>query len=303
VIDGTKWSGIIIYGHGEMGIGLGQDDIDLLRNILIKNVEIFDNGWRNSGGDWGPESDGSGVDLSGTRITFQRAIIHDNGQDAFQSGGGIADFTIRESWLFNQRAHPDQEAHPGEPFNGGTHSDGIQVYDGGTQSGFVIEDSIIGPGFMQGIIFSDNAIIKDVIIRNSLFVGYHGDNSNAGILSLSSNSSPTDYYLDNVTIFQDPGRLYWNILIQGSDHVVTNSIFFGGESLSVQGNPDVGNNIYWQINKPQPDIGEESDPEFVDMDFSGVGVEFADFDFASQTHPNKGSRITSADDLLNGEYQ
>src|SRR5262249_25485105 len=103
IIDGSKWRGITIYGYNETGIAMGSGS----SNNLIRNVEIYDNGlaYQNDGL-WYP--DNPGVKFSGTNNTFERAIIHDNGQDAFQSGGGVANFTVRESWLFNGRQHPNR---------------------------------------------------------------------------------------------------------------------------------------------------------------------------------------------------
>jgi hypothetical protein len=65
--------------------------------------------------------------------------VHDNGQDAFQSGGPLNDITIHHSWLHFDRENPLQPA--GSAFNAPcTHQDGLQIYGGGDQSGVTIRD-------------------------------------------------------------------------------------------------------------------------------------------------------------------
>lgn len=295
VIDGTKWSGIIIYGTKNTGINLSNSSSD----ITIRNVEIYDNGSVRSDGN----PDQQGVEPQGTRITFERAIVHDNGQDAFQSGGTIQDFTIRQSWLYNQRPHPTQS---NEPFNYCRHSDGIQIYAGGEQYGLTIENSIFGPGFMQSLLLGGysysggSGAIHNVSLRNTLIVHHHGSSANAGLYTHEGASSPaTNYMLDRVTIVRDPGDQWWNTKIDGSGHKITNSIFYGGYYLKVQGNPTVSNNCYWQL-QDQTGIGVNADPMFFDNNFSGVGAGFADFDFTprSSTCSNKGSSIRTVAQLL-----
>ncbi len=98
VIDGSKWRGIVIYGHYSGGITLHKeecvDDAPVPSDITTRNVEIFDNGSASeSNGLWYP--DGVGVDLAGGNVVFERVIIHDNGQDEFQSAGGIRGVTLK----------------------------------------------------------------------------------------------------------------------------------------------------------------------------------------------------------------
>jgi len=294
LLDGTKWSGIIVYGHNRHGIDIGGGSSD----ITIRNIEVFDNGNVRPDGD----PDQEGVNFHGTRITFERAIIHDNGQDSFQSGGDVADFTVSRSWLYNQRAHPTVNY---EPFNYCRHSDGIQIFGGGNQYGVTVLDSIFGPGFMQGFILGDRAhenalaSIHDVTVRNTLVVAGHGVQANAGILTKQDpDNDPTNYVLDRVTVIRDPGDNWWNTFIEGNNHTVTNSVFYGGRAIRVEGNPSVSNNCCWQINDESGVCTRTVDPQFNDNDFTGVGNEFADFNFTSQNPQCTGSSITSIAQLF-----
>src|SRR5687767_2978863 len=84
VIDGTKWSGITVYGHNQYGIQLSST----ASNLTFRYIEIYENGSSvQSGSTWYPDQEG--VNLSGSNLLFDRVEIHDNGQDAFQSGGGV----------------------------------------------------------------------------------------------------------------------------------------------------------------------------------------------------------------------
>ena len=310
-IDGTKWSGIMMYGHYEAGVYLNSTS----RNITVKNVEIFDNGRVHSD----PTQNQKGVALSGQQITFENALIHDNGADAFASGGGVANFTLKNSWLYNERQHPTQ---PLEPFNECTHSDGIQIFSGGVQKGILVEDTIIGPGFMQGMILGDHlsccvATIQDVTIRNTLFVSHHGDSANAGLItkyeSSINSAPPTNYTFDRVTVVRDintcleagqpadncQNATWRNIIIHGSGHTITNSVFYGGTYLTVLGGPATSNNYNYGV-VDENNIAAQVNPNFVDNNFSGIGSGFADFDFTIQNPSiqSAGSRITKPQDLF-----
>lgn len=313
VIDGRKWSGIIIYGHNQNGIRLYRswDDYHnypLCEHIVFRGLEIYDNGsaWE-SDGVWNPDE--PGVDLTGRHITFERVIVHDNGQDAFMSGGIIEDITLRRVWLYNRRPHPIETD---DVWNYCTHSDGVQIFHGGNQYGLVVEDSIIGPGFMQGLLLGQYgsetqvATIHNVTISNTLIVGHHGESDNTGLTTLHDpdgheypNDPPTNYEINRVTCVRDVDKTWWNLLIHGSGHTVVDSIFVGGLNLYVDGGPTVSNNYWWQL-RDLGGIGIEADPMFVDDAFPGVGIGFADFNFETQNPAvsGAGSSITAPDDLL-----
>ena len=312
-VDGRKWKGITIFGHRRNGIRFKGKP----HNILIRNIEIYDNGGAHqNNGKWEP--DGAGVDLMGTNIAFERAIVHDNGQDAFQSGGIVENFHLKKSWLYNNRPHPDSSE---DTFNLCRHTDGIQIFDGGDQYGLVVEDSIIGPGLLHGFILGDYgknhmATVHDVTIRNTLIVHHHGENNSAGLTTKHDpddqfpNNAPTNYTIDRVTVVRDPNTCenpvdclsatWFSIKIRGLHHTITNSIFYGGTYIRVEGNPLSSNNIYWLV-EDQSQIANQANPMFADDDFIGVGGEF-DFDFTVQNPylpKTIGTSITSVDVFFN----
>ncbi len=285
IIDGLDWSGIIIK-HTHTGIRLRER----VSNIIVRNVEIFDNGW-SSGSGTSRRPDGPGVDLGGSNILFERVIIHDNGQDAFQAGWGVWNFTLRDSWLYNSREHPTVK---GKPFNYCQHSDGIQIYDGGVQGPVLVENSIIGPSFTQGIMIDKYADIDNALIRNSLFVG----NQNAGI-NLSDGGGSTSWILQNVTVFQITKG---NISLRGANHSVTNSVFMGGpEGIKVENWVEANGNFYWDTTD-EDHIAVKANPMFLDYAYNGFqGAGFAEFNFTIQNPAipaGTGSSIVSTAQLL-----
>lgn len=291
IIDGLDWSGIIIRRH-HSGIRLREH----ANNIVIRNVEIYDNGW-STGSGLNREPDGPGIDLGGSNITFERVIIHDNGQDAFQAGWGIWNFTLRNSWLYNSREHPTIH---GMSFNYCSHSDGLQIYDGGLQGPIIIENCIIGPSLTQGIIINVNAEVDDVIILNSLFV----DNENAGIV-ISQGGYSSNWTVQNVTVVQDVFVDSWNINMRGGNHFIHRSIFLGGPwGIGVPDWLAVSDNYHW-LTPDRYGVAIELNPMFLDDDFSGFqGAGFAEFDFVVQNPAipsGTGSNITSVRQLLTSE--
>src|SRR5262249_52451745 len=80
-IDGGNRGGSMIYG-AKQGVRFGSDAAAF---ITLRNMELFDNGIATqpfSNGGW--NSDEEGVSLHGHDLTFERLIVHDNGQDEFQ---------------------------------------------------------------------------------------------------------------------------------------------------------------------------------------------------------------------------
>ncbi|MEW6030135.1 MAG: right-handed parallel beta-helix repeat-containing protein [Chloroflexota bacterium] len=290
VIDGRDWSGIVIRNHLR-GIKMQES----ASNIIVRNVEIHDNGYSRDLGSDVVAPDGPGVRLGGSEILFERVIIHDNGQDAFQVGWGVWNFTLRNSWLYNSREHPVER---GKAFNYCSHTDGIQIYGGGVQGPVVIEDSIIGPSFTQGIIISSTVIVDNVVIKNTLFVG----SDNAGII-ISDEGQTSNWTLQNVTIVQDASDdRSWSVKLNGNGHRIRDSIFWGGPwGIGVFNWSEAVGNFNWST-PDEYDVAVEMDPMFVDSEYGLVqGEGFADFDFTIQNPeipPGVGSSITSVTELL-----
>ena len=289
VIDGQDWSGIVIRNHLR-GIKIRPQ----ASNIIVRNVEIYDNGYaRDMESSFAP--DGPGVRLGGSDILFERVIIHDNGQDAFQAGWGVWNFTLRNSWLYNSKEHPTV---PGKPFNYCTHTDGIQIFDGGVQGPIFIEDSIIGPSFTQGVIIGSLATVDNVVIRNTLFVG----NDNSGII-ISDGGQSSNWTLQNVTIAQDvTDERSWNLQLYGNKHRITDSVFYGGKwGIGIFNWSEANGNINW-MTPDEYNVAEEMDPMFIDDDYSLIeGEHFADFDFTitnTNIPTHIGSSITSVKQLF-----
>lgn len=288
VIDGQDWRGIVIRHHIR-GIRLRRDTND----ITVRNVEIYANGYSRPW-DSGVAPDGPGVELSGRNVLFERVIIHDNGQDAIQAGVGVWNFTLRDSWLYNSREHPVDR---GLVFNHCAHTDGIQIYKDGVQGPILLENSIIGPSFTQGLMLNSPAIVNDVVIRNSLFVG----RENAGI-DIQSNSLSSNWTLQNVTIVQIVDR-GWNLkMMDGENHKIKNSLFYGGSwGIGIFDWTEASGNYNWQT-PDRHNVATEMDPMFLDDDYSSVeGDDFATFDFTIQNPAipsGTGTSITSVMQLF-----
>lgn len=304
VVDGTRWRGITIYGHNKYGISLSSK----ASNIVVRNVEIYDNGTAyQQGSVWNPDQ--KGVQLSGTNITFERAIIHDNGQDAFQSGGGVSNFTLRDSWLYNGRDHSKQA---GYAFNYCRHPDGIQIYDGGVQSGVLIERSILGPGFNQGTILGQapaaagqNATINNVTLRDVLLMNATGTN-----IMGYPNVRSQNWRLERVTSFMTPKNPandnHNTLYLQGAGHTIVDSIFYNGNVYLPDGNVSAQGNCQWQTTGNNQRLSAQTaDPLFVST-VTGLANNTRpsaqmNLDFALRSNSacvDKGSRITSVAQLL-----
>jgi hypothetical protein len=299
-LDGGKWRGIAIYGHNLHGVHLSRGS----SRDIVRNVEIYDNGqavFDSTRKWWNPDQ--PGVGLTGAGHVFERDIIHDNGQDAFQCGGGLSDLTIRNCWLYNGRSHPRSAALAA---NYTMHSDGIQVYNGGVQSGVLIEGCIIGPGMMQGTILGQTpthgvaAQVDDVTIRDTLFL----DATNANIMGYPQIKS-RHWTIDHVTAFMTrtnpDGKERTNLFLEGTGHKITNSIFYGS-ALYLPGEVSTEANI--QFHTSGRSIGATVDPQFVNVPTYDSHPDLATLirsDFAlkpGSPAQGKGSSITSVVRLL-----
>jgi hypothetical protein len=303
-IDGTKLRGIVIYGHNYNGIQLNVYS----SNIILRNLEIYDNGQavyhtNSSTTDLAQNtwySDRQGLGLAGSNHALDRLIIRDNGQDSIQQVGykfPINNVILKNSWLYNERKDPS-----GQVWNYCVHPDGIQIYGGGDSYNIAVADSVIGPGFMHGVLLGDSsAVVHNVTIRNSLFFG-------AGNLNISTNSKITktanNWLIENVTS-DKPNRGYGNILFKvppggdGSQLRIRNSILTGGYRLDVPTNGNYDESNYYYGIQTATDVGIETDPRYTHHNSYGAISLEADFSLApSSPAAGKGSKITSVAQLL-----
>ena len=297
-IEGTKWSGIEIYGHNRNGIRFYNS----AGNILVRNITIYDNGSARLTAD-GWTSDLPGVRLAGPNVTFERAIIHDNGQDAFQSShgdNGIENFVVRQSWLYNARQHPSVD----ESFNWCTHTDAIQIHDGGTHRNFLIEESVLGPGFTNTVNMGERgsgggairAVTHDVTFRNVLLTKA-ADNNILG--HPRTEEKPQRWVIDHVTS-HCPKTKGHCLYLEGFNHTVTNSLFVGARITLHDGLRTYHNNCLWNVTDPRQafPLGAVVQPRFADVSETN---HFSLDDYALEAGSpcaGMGSSITSVAQLL-----
>jgi hypothetical protein len=304
VIDGGKWDGLAVYGHDNDGVLFsGGESYDTLRN-----AEVYDNGTAsvNSAGAW--STDAAGIRPLGSHLTFDQVDVHDNGQDALQSGGPLNYITIHHSWLHFARQNPLQPA--GSAFNTPcTHQDGLQIYAGDVQSGVTIQDSVLGPGLIEGVMLGQapyvyngvtySATIHDVTVRNSLVInGAHN-----GLIG-DPGQTQNNWTIDHTTIFMNASEdaLSW----MGNNASVTNSIVYGGGFYLPTGLAVSGGNCQWNTGAGSTQIkGLTANPLF-NTNVSGFGAfpsltTQASADFGLQTItpcPGVGSSMTSVAMLI-----
>ncbi|MCI0714048.1 MAG: hypothetical protein L0154_28085 [Chloroflexi bacterium] len=289
-IDGRTWSGIVIHGYKISGIRIDRDS----DTITIRNVEIYNNGEAEQEQDgWIP--DHAGVRIAGRDITFQRAIVHDNGQDAFQSLPGknnLQNFRLEQSWLYNGREHPSV---PGKSANYCTHTDGIQIYDGGVVRGITLIESIIGPGFTQGVILGQTetdggswADVHDVTLRDVVFT-----KATDNAIMAYRDTDPENWVLDHVTAYC-PNTDSHCLLIANDSHHVTNSVIVDGLVTLPDGLKTFEDNCLWKVRGF--DLGPETDPGFADV---SANDSFSLDDYSVDPDSNcQGSRTASVEQLL-----
>jgi hypothetical protein len=290
-IDGGRWRGIKIHGYLEAGIQLDPDS----QNVTVQYVEVYNNGEaKEDSWEGGWEPDHAGVRLAGENITFRRVIIHDNGQDAFQSMSGdnhIRNFRLEQSWLFNARRHPSVN----ESANFCTHTDGLQIFDGGMVSDISFTESIIGPGFTQNVILGQTrnengswADVQNVTFQDVVFTKA-ADNNVVGY----RDTNPGNWLLDHVTIDCLETKSHC-LRIPNSNHTIRDSIVINGLITFPDGLATYSGNCQWQTEGF--DIGEEVDPLFVNVSLTDV---FALDNYAvSSDSPCQGSRMSSVEQLL-----
>lgn len=292
VIDGTKWRGLVMHGFERNGIRIDRESV----GVLVRYVEIYNNGFGVQADDGTWYTDQPGVRLGGRDVTFQRVIIHDNGQDAFQSlwdENNIENFRLEQSWLYNGRVHPTVD----ESANYCTHTDGLQIYDGGVISGITISETIIGPGFTQGIILGQTptssgswADVQDVLLQDVLF-SKAADNNILGYRETDTQN----WRLNHVTV-HCPKTKGHCVTLENANHSVTNSIFVGSRVTFKDGLETFTNNCRWQTTGF--DIGVEADPQFTAVsDTDHFSLDDYTVSAASPCY-TAGSRLTSVAQLL-----
>src|SRR6266567_4437400 len=256
VIDGMSWGGMVIYGTNGAGIELDNNPT----KVTFRNIEVYDNGSAVQQGDgtW-TVGTGSGVFLTGANLSFENMNIYNNSDDSFQ--GGANAITIRHTWDHITREDPTQ---PGLPFNQCIHQDGLQYWASGIFSGILIEDSIFGPGLAEGVILGQPGngttykptIVNNVTIRNTLFTNK--------IINIEGfpKLKESNWLLDHVTVIGPfPAVGVW---LEGSGHVITNSIFYGGHILLPDGLAHSFGNCQWKTDGDTKAIeGKTTDPQLV----------------------------------------
>lgn len=291
ILDGREWRGIVIHGFERSGIRIDQNS----KNVTVRHTEIYNNGyarWTSRG--WYP--DGVGIRLGGENIVVERSIIHDNGQDAIQSlwsPNNIRNFRISQSWLYNGRPHPTVD----ESANYCTHTDALQIYDGGLISGVTVEESVIGPGFTNNLILGQTrtsngskADVHDVTLRHTLFT----KSADNGIFGYEDTNT-RNWQIENITI-HCPKTKWHCIQIDNTGHSVKNSIVYGSRLTFEQGIPSHENNCIWQTQGR--DIGQKANPQFVNVSDSD-SFSLDDYSLRSGSPcQGKGSKITSVRQLL-----
>lgn len=261
VIDGMSWSGIRIHGFSRYGVNM----VDGPSNDTLRNMEIYDIGEAaQEGTSWNPETNGNGVELAGTNLTFSQMNIHDNSADDFNTGEapGIRNVTITYSWLYVSREDPRQS---GLPFNTCTHQDGYQIFDGGVQSNLLIENSILGSGMNTGVILGQTpgrAAVNNVTIRNSLLLNKH-----VNIMGYP-NVRETGWVMDHDTIFTPgqgiAGGTFQSLFLQGSGNTVKDSIFYDGGIYLPDGLTGASGNCAWKTTGNTAALGGQAvDPQFI----------------------------------------
>ena len=294
VVDGKKWRGISIRRHRRSGLYLERNT----SNITMRNLEIFDNGaaLKRSDG-WFPSR--PGVRLGGFGHTLDRLIVYDNGEDAIQSlweDNNLADITISRSWLHNMRRHPTVN----KSSNYCTHADGIQIYDGGLISGITVDESVIGPGLTNGIIFGQTVVngntwadVQDVTLRNTIFT-----KATDNAIYAYQDTASRNWVLENLTL--DCTTTKYNCInIDTPQHNIRDTIIYGSQILLENGLDDFSNNCQWQADGFT--LGDNVDPQFAAI--NGVDpLALGDYVMPVDSPcADKGASITSVQDLLGEE--
>ena len=325
-VDGTKRHGIVIHGWKSNGIQF--DRHSTTRNITLRYIEIYNNGGTKTVNDGGvrlinPSHSDSGIELGGIGHKFQFMEIHDNSGDAIQSGAApnqMEDFTLTDSWLYNQRPHsgkdnspssdvctksnqsgcdeygapdmgPDYWNYPNPPrtesFNWCTHSDGIQIFTGNAFENMTVERSIIGPNFMTAMLLGDRnsssttAWVNNLRMRDVVLTRFM---HNGVGMKNPSNNAGRNWDLENVTIYGHQNNRNKVSLhadwTGGPNHRVADTIVVNGHVKFPHAHVSFSNNCQWQLYSGSVN-GDNVDPRFRNIVSGDVFEPNLNVDFAT----------------------
>ena len=251
-IDGGTLFGFQVrgwIGHG-CRIQNGSD------GCILRNLEMYNNGWVTLGTGWDGDTYGTDIAITngnairlGSSSLIERCVLHDNGQDGIQSlfaPNSISDSVIRQCWMYNARKHTIATGSPpGGPgtksFNWGTHTDAIQIYDGGTVDGPLFERCHFGPGLTNSIIMGD--VSTSTVVINLTLIDCTFDRPSTNAVFANSGTAGAGWDLNRITI------------------VATNST---EHAIYTEGNT-------WTISNTLV----ESVPSGADIDLNGTGYTFS----------------------------
>jgi hypothetical protein len=145
------------------------------------------------------------------------------------------------------------------------------------------------------------------MIKNDLFI-----NKDVQIMGYPQ-VKEKGWVIDHVTVFTpggNPGGKYPSLSLQGSNHMVTNSIFYGGQIYLPDGLAKASGNCAWEtVGYSSALAGQKVDPKFMtdvsSYNYSTPYMTMRNANYALQpTSPCKGagSSITSIAQFLNMVY-
>jgi hypothetical protein len=242
-IDGGSWHGISVFGYDGSGVTFGADS----HNDTMRNLYVYDDGSpsQESNGTWIPEGPHL-IDLHGSNHIFQYMDLDDGGEDAFQPTN-INDITIQFSWLHDSRSNPND---PGSSFNQCDHNDGMQLWTGDTVSNLTFDQDVLGPTKENGLILGNGLItVNNVTVTNTLIIDADANN----IWGDTANG----WKLDHITSFAQNQ----NVILEGSDNSITNSLFYGGLMSEHGSLVSDSNNCQWQTTGDTLN-GHTANPQF-----------------------------------------
>ena len=243
-MDGQSWDGIRISGFTYRAIFFSGGE----SHISMGNLEVDDNGGAfQSGGVYYPQF--AGVTLHGTQsnLSFQSMNLHDNGVDNFNSSGGVTNFMVQNSMMYDTRSIPGQ---PSNSFNECVHNDGFQIFGSTPSSGITFQHDIFGPGLTNGLIFQP--LVTNVTLSDSLILD-PGSN-----VTVANSGADHDWHVDHVTSIGQSD----NLTFEGGGNSITNSILYDGNLLLNQSIASSANNCEWNTRDSSPIQATRTNPGF-----------------------------------------
>jgi hypothetical protein len=228
IIDGSGWHGISVYGVNGSAVTFGAN----AHNDTVRNLYLYDDGTASQESSGAAEPIGPHlVDLHGSDDTFQYMDEDNGGEDAFQPTN-INNITIQYSWLHDSRPNPND---PGSSFNQCDHNDGMQIWTGDAVSNLTFDHDVIGPITENGLILGNGLVtVSNVTVTNTLIIDTDANN----IWGDTANG----WKIDHVTSFAQNQ----NVILEGSDNSITNSVFYGGLMSEHGSLAEDSNNCQWQ---------------------------------------------------------